>query len=72
MEVRLGQRFRDTYGDNSPRHGKNLRTIEVVEILPNGVRARTLTDSLGNVPLKVRITTLMFRTLRAGYEQITT
>lgn len=70
MDIEVGKKFRDRYGDNDPRQGRNLRTIVVAAIWSNGVVADVLTDSAGNPVAKPRRTTLMFKTLRAGYEPI--
>ena len=66
MDVKIGEVFRDTYDLGGGR--KNLRTIRVIEVLPNGVRAEVVTDVGGKPPTKPRTTTLMLKTLRAGYE----
>jgi hypothetical protein len=63
----LGRVYRDTYGDKH-RVGGNKRTIKIVEVYPNGVRAEILTDVLGIPPERPRFTRLMMQTLRAGYE----
>lgn len=63
----VGQVYRDTYGD---KHRRNLRTIKVVEVFPNGVSAVVLTASSGESPIRERTTSLMFHTLRNGYELI--
>lgn len=62
---KVGEIYRDTYADKDRR---NLRTIKITAVLPNGVEAEILTDAGGNRLVKPRITMLMIKTLRAGYE----
>lgn len=69
-DISVGDVFRDKYYDNKPsRDGLDhtKRTIRVVKLLPNGVIADVVTDTLGRAPRKPRQTTVMFKTLRAGY-----
>ena len=60
----VGQIYRDIYDD---KRTPNLRTIKVVQVLPNGVRARVLTNSAGETVDRPRATILMTKTLHAGY-----
>ena len=70
MDVQVGQIFRDTYYDRK-QPGLTNRTIKVLEVLPNGVVAQVLTDTSGQPPKhKGRVTTIQFKTLRAGYERV--
>lgn len=64
---KVGQIYRDTCGDKFYAGG-NRRTIEVVEALPNGIKAKVLTNVSGDAPKKLRMTTLQLKTLRACYE----
>jgi len=66
---KIGEVYSDTYDIGDGR--KNLRTIKIVEVHPNGVTAEVLTDVSGNCVVKLRRTTMMFRTLRSGYELVT-
>jgi len=69
MDVQVGQVFRDTYYDKKNPELTH-RTIVVRQILPNGVMAETLTDTRGRALGKGRRNTIMFKTLRAGYEPV--
>jgi hypothetical protein len=69
MGVKIGDTFRDTYNDKTPKYGTQ-RTIRVIEILEDGVRAEVLTGYDGKPPEKPRTSKLMLKTLRAGYEQV--
>lgn len=60
--IAVGDVFRDKYGGQN-----NPRTIQIVEILGSGVRARVLTDADGRVPDPPRFTTIKFSTLKNGY-----
>lgn len=62
----IGDVYRDQWDDKTK---KNQRTIRVVEVYTNGVRAKVLTDIYGLGPDRPRETTLMFTTLRT-YELI--
>jgi len=65
MEVKIGDTFRDISGN---RDGwTNQRTIRVVNVLPNSVLAEVLTGVDGKLVARLRTTTLMLKTLRAGY-----
>lgn len=80
MDVGVGQKYRDTCGDAQPGRGKNsysrlpggrnLRVIEILELLPNGVRASVMTGVDGKPLLKPRNTVLQTKTLRSGYERL--
>lgn len=61
-----GDVFRDTYNDRGIPGG-NKRTIEVLEVLPNGIRAKVLTEVDGRPVTQSRTTVLQLKTLRAGY-----
>lgn len=60
--IAVGDVFRDKYGGPN-----NPRTIQIVEIFPNGVRAQVRTDADGKVPDPPRFTTIKFSTLKNGY-----
>lgn len=62
--IAVGDVFRDKYGGPN-----NPRTIKIVEILSNGVRAQVLTDSDGKVPDPPRFTKIKFSTLKNGYRK---
>lgn len=64
---KIGQIYRDTYADKSRR---NLRTIRVTEVRPNGVMAVVLTDVQGRALTGTRVTNLLISSLRAGYELV--
>ena len=61
-EVRVDPYYERLSGD-----GRSKKEIEIVEILPNGVRAKVKCDGLGRPYVNDRFTTMMFRTLKAGY-----
>lgn len=65
-DVRVGQVFRDTYYDKKD-NTKTMRTIRIIEVLENNVRAEVLTDLDGQTLKKPRSTKVSFKTLRAGY-----
>lgn len=64
MNVAINQVLRDKYP------GNEKRTVRITEVLPNGVNAVIVTDVKGNRPTAARHTTLMFKTLRAGYTPV--
>lgn len=64
MNVAINQVFQDKHP------GNEKRTIRVTEVLPNGISAVTVTDAKGARPNAARHTTLMFKTLRAGYAPV--
>lgn len=61
----IGEVYRDKYGDAGIY--RNPRKIRIAEVLPNGVRAEVITNSDGSELKKPRFTSIMFKTLRAGY-----
>lgn len=61
----VGNVYRDKYGDSATY--RNPRKIRVVEVLLDGVRAEVIKNSDGSDLKKPRLTTVMFKTLRAGY-----
>jgi|GEM_PF-6235483 len=68
MQIAIGEIFRDTYYDGK-QPDRTKRTVKVLEVLPNGVRAEVLTNVRGE-PAHGRKTTIQFKTLRAGYEPV--
>lgn len=65
-KVKVGQVYRDTYMErDNPRLAH--RKIRILEVLPNGVLAETITDASGRRLAVPRKTRLMFKSLRAGY-----
>lgn len=64
--VCVGQIFRDTYYDKKDDK-KAKRTIRIIEVLENNVRAEVLTDIHGQTPKRTRNTKVSFETLRTGY-----
>lgn len=64
---KVGEIYKDRCGE--PRY-PNGRTVEIADILPNGVIANVLTDTGGLPCLKPRSTTMTLKTLRSGYDLI--
>ena len=63
----VGQVWRDTNGDSRKTGWRNKRTIRLTASFPNGFHADVLSDVDGEPPAQPRTTTLMTRTLLAGY-----
>lgn len=66
-QIQVGQIYRDTYFDGLNGGRQEHRTIRILEVVGDKVRAETLTDVLGNVLAKPRKTRVSFKTLASGY-----
>jgi hypothetical protein len=63
-EVRVDPYYASIEPDSD---GRSKKEIEIIEVLPNGVRAKVKCDGFGKPYAKDRFTTMVLKTLNAGY-----
>ncbi|NUU41396.1 hypothetical protein [Tardiphaga robiniae] len=71
-EYQVGDLLRDTYYDNADgsRSERSGRTIRIMKVGEARATAKTIIDGLGR-EVDGRTTTISFKTLRTGYEPLT-